>query len=199
MGLLGPRNYSLAWTLPCGLGRLWALAVSVAPEAGTERGTGVPREISGLINCPQTGNSTANLQNSAQRAESKDDREKQEEWRPRITEWHLNSDPRKQCSRCSRQSWKSWKSWKAACGRGRDHSLLLPRRYFLGGVEARGQEQRENPRPLLQCVLRRGWWSLGAHQNQATVIHSPRTAESLGRPLKSSAVSFVRRLVGLGV
>lgn len=96
VGLLGPRNYSLAWTLPCGVGRLWALAVSVAPDAGTERGTGVPREISGLINCPQTGNSTASLQNSAQSAESKDDREKQEEWRPRITEWHLDSDPRKQ-------------------------------------------------------------------------------------------------------
>ena len=99
----------------------------------------------------------------------------------------------------SRLHWCSRQSWKAARGRGWDHSLPLPRRYFLGGVEARGQEQRENPRPLLQCVLHRGWWSLGAHQDQATVIHSPRTAESLGRPLKSSAVSFVRRLVGLGV
>lgn len=70
--------------------------MSVAPDAGTERGTGVPREISGLISCPQTGNSTASLQNSAQRDESKDGREKQEESRPRIMEWHLDSDPRKQ-------------------------------------------------------------------------------------------------------
>lgn len=45
-------------------------------------------------------------------------------------------------------------------------------------------EPREIPRPQLRSIVRRGGWSLTACQDQAAVNHSPRTAESLGRPLK---------------
>ena len=60
-------------------------------------------------------------------------------------------------------------------------------------------EPREIPRPQHQSTVRRGAWSLTACQDQVAVNHSPRTAESLERPLKSSAVVTMCRLVGLGV
>lgn len=157
LGLLGPRNYSLAWTLPCGLGRLWALAVSVAPDAGTERGTGVLREIQDSLIAPRkailplvfkTLRRGLSPRTTGRSRKSRDPGLRSGTWTVILG---------------SRFLWCSRQSWKAARGRGRDHSLPLPRRYFLGGVEARGQEQRENPRPVLHCVLRRGWWSPGAH------------------------------------
>lgn len=174
VGLLGHGNYSLAW----------ALALLVAPGgwtgAGADGGAGVHLGSSGLIHRPQPGTSAPAHWVPGRRA------------RPVRVETPGDGD-RDHGERVAPESCAG----REGSPGGRDHSLLLPRRYFLGGVGARGGPRR-SPEPARESAAS-GRVVPARAPGRPHREPWPWTASGLLRPLKASASVLSRRLVGLGV